>query len=156
MTIRLFDIALGAVAIAVFGVLITLPVFAQPPMTWRGSGGWGTAGQYYRMYDPATVETVSGEVLEVQQFMPRQGMRQGIHLLLKTNGETISVHLGPAWFLENQDVTIEPKDRIEVTGSRITFDGKPAIVAAEIKKGEETLILRDKSGFPVWSGWRRR
>jgi len=39
---------------------------------------------------------------------------------------------------------------------RITFDGKPAIVAAEIKKGEETLILRDKSGFPVWSGWRRR
>ncbi len=152
MGIRILEI----IMFAIFGVMLTMPAFAQPPMKWRGSGGWGTSDQYHRMYDPATVETVSGEVLEVRQFMPRPGMHQGVHLLLKTDGETISVHLGPAWFLENQDVMIEPKDRIEVTGSRITFDGKPAIVAAEVKKGEENLILRDKNGFPAWSGWRRR
>jgi hypothetical protein len=45
---------------------------------------------------------------------------------------------------------------VEVKGSRITFEGKPAIIAAEIKKGEETLKLRDENGFPVWSGWRSR
>ena len=41
-------------------------------------------------------------------------------------------------------------------GARTTFAGKPAIIAAEVKKGDEVLKLRDDSGFPVWSGWRRR
>lgn len=69
--------------------------------------------------------------------------------------ETISVHLGPGWYIENQDIKIEPKDKIEVRGSRITFKGKPAIIAAEIKKGEEILKLRDENGFSVWCDWRR-
>jgi hypothetical protein len=53
-------------------------------------------------------------------------------------------------------VKIMPGDKIEVKGSRITFQGKPTIIAAEVKKGEETLKLRDENGFPVWAGWRRR
>jgi hypothetical protein len=46
--------------------------------------------------------------------------------------------------------------RRNMKGSRITFGVKPAIIAAEVKKGDEVLKLRDDSGFPVWSGWRRR
>ena len=41
-------------------------------------------------------------------------------------------------------------------GTLTTFEGKPAIVAAEIKKGNEALKLWDENGFPVWSGWRRQ
>ena len=77
-------------------------------------------------------------------------------MTVKTAKGEISVHLGPAFFIENQDVKIEPKDKVEVKGSRITFDGKPAIIATEVKKGDEVLKLRDNAGFPVWSGWRRR
>jgi hypothetical protein len=76
--------------------------------------------------------------------------------MLKTEDETISVHLGPGWYIENQDVKIQPKDKLEVKGSRVTFEGKPVIIAAEVKKGDEVLKLRDKNGFPLWSGWRRR
>jgi predicted Abi (CAAX) family protease len=76
--------------------------------------------------------------------------------MVKTEKETISVHLGPGWYIENQDVKIEPKDKVEIKGSRITFQGKPALIAAEVKKGDKTLELRNESGFPVWSGWRRR
>ena len=85
-----------------------------------------------------------------------KGMSYGAHLTVKTDKGAIAVHLGPGWYLENQDVKIEPKDKIEVKGSRITFQGKPAIIAAEVKKGDEVLKLRDENGFPVWSGWRRR
>lgn len=145
-----------SLVVAVTFMMLAIPAVAQPGMNWRGSGGWGPSGPYVRMYDPATVETVSGEVVEVQQFLPGRGMHHGVHLLLKTDKETVSVHLGPVWYIENQDLKIEPKDRIEVKGSRITFDGKPAIAAAEIRKGEETLILRDQNGVPSWSGWRRR
>jgi len=43
-----------------------------------------------------------------------------------------------------------------VKGSRFTLGGKPAIIAAEVKKGDEVLKLRDDAGFPMWIGWRRR
>ena len=48
---------------------------------------------------------------------------------MKTDRETVSVHLGPSWYLENQDVKIEPKDKVEVKGSRIMFGDKPALIA---------------------------
>jgi hypothetical protein len=85
---------------------------------------------------------------------PMRGMSRGLHLTLKTEKETISVHLGPEWYLEKQDLKIEPKDRIEVKGSRITFNGKTAIIAREVKRGSDVLKLRDEAGFPVWAGWR--
>lgn len=107
------------------------------------------------MYNPNTVETISGEVVRVDKIIPLRGMSYGIHLIVKTEKEEISVHLGPGWFIENQDLKIEPKDKIEVKGSRITFQGNPAIIAAEVRKGECKLKLRDESGFPVWSRWRR-
>ena len=132
----------------------------QPPkkqeMKWEGSGGWGPKANYGRMYNPKTVETVSGEITNVDMITPSKGMSYGIHIVLKTDETTLPVHLGPGWYIDNQDITIEQNDKVEVTGSRITFDGKPAIIAAKIIKGDEVLILRDENGIPAWSGWRRR
>jgi hypothetical protein len=137
-------------------LLLTANSFAQRGMRWRGSGGWGPASTYNRMYDPKTVETIRGEVVSVDTMTFGKGMSYGIHLMVKTDKETVSVHLGPGWYILNQDMKIEPKDRIEVKGSRITFEGKPAIIAAEVRKGEDLMKLRDDNGFPVWSGWRKR
>jgi hypothetical protein len=108
------------------------------------------------MYDPKSVETIQGEVVSVDIFTAGREMSSGVHLTLKTPSETISVHLGPAWYISAQDTRIEPEDSIEIQGSRISFEGKPAIVAARVKKGAEEIILRDESGFPAWAGWRRR
>lgn len=122
---------------------------------WRGSGGWGHHSQYGRMYDPNNLTTVRGEVISVDTFTPRTGMSGGMHLQLRTNNnQTLDVHLGPAWYLQNQDVPLEPNDTIEVTGSRVDFAGQPAIMAASVKKGDMTLMLRDENGFPMWHGWR--
>lgn len=144
----------------VAAILITLSLgivsqsFAQPGMRMRGSGGWGPGHHYSRMYNAQTVETLSGEVVSVDTITPSRGMSQGVHLTLKTAKETISVHLGPSWYIDNQDMQIQPGDKIEVKGSRISFAGKPAIIAASVKKGNEVLTLRDDKGFPAWSGWR--
>jgi hypothetical protein len=120
----------------------------------RGREGWGPGDRYGKMYDVKTVETINGEVVSVTKMTPMKGMSSGLHLTLKTDKETVSVHLGPSWYLEKQDVKIEPKDTIEVKGSRITFNGKPAIIAAEVKKGAEVLRLRDETGSPVWARWK--
>ena len=140
---------------AILSLSVVAASWAQPGFRWRGSGGWGSGSQYMRMYDPKTVEAIRGEVVSVETFTPMGGMSGGMHLMVKTDKETVPVHLGPEWYLENQDTKIEPKDTVEIKGSRITFDGKPAIIAAEIKKGEEVLKLRDANGYPAWSGWRR-
>ncbi len=124
-------------------------------MNWKGSSGWGMGDQYMSMFDPKTIETINGEVIKVGRIVPFKRMSRGVHLLLKTGKETISVHLGPAWFIEKQDIKIEPQDRVEVKGSKVTFRGKPAIIAIELKKGNTVLKLRDENGFPLWSGRRR-
>ena len=68
-----------------------------------------------------------------------KGMWPELHPTVKTDKQTLSVHLGPAWCLEDQDVKLAAQDRVEIKGSRITFAGKPALIAAEVKKGDETL-----------------
>ena len=141
--------------VAVIALLSAPAALAQGGPTWRGSGGWGPGSQYGRLYDPKMVETISGEVVKVDRIAPLRGMSAGVHLLVKTDTGKVSVHLGPLWYLENQDVKIQPKDKVEIKGSRVTVQGRPALIAAEVKKGDETLKLRDDAGVPVWSGWRR-
>ena len=128
----------------------------QPELIWKGGGGWGPGSPYDKMYNLQTIENTAGEILAVEMITPMIVMSYGVHIVLQTDTDTISVHLGPGWFIENQDVKMAPRDKVEIKGSRITFEDKPAIIAAEVKKGDEVLMLRDAGGHPVWSGWRRR
>jgi hypothetical protein len=142
--------------ILLIAVALTTEALAQRGMQRKPGGGWGPGSQYGRMYDPKTVETVSGEVERVDKITTMKGMSAGVHLVLKTDKGPVSVHLGPAWYIENQDVKVQTGDSVEITGSGITFEGKPAIIAKEVKKGDQVLSLRDDNGYPAWSGWRRR
>ena len=145
-------IGLAVAATMLFTASLAL---AQQWKGFRGSGNWGMGTPYQRMYNPATVETISGTVESVDKITPMRGMYYGIHIQLKTDKETISVHLGPGWFVERMDTKIEKGDKVVVKGSRVTMMDAPAIIAGEVKKGDSVLRLRDENGFPVWAGWRR-
>jgi hypothetical protein len=145
----------GVVAVIGIVAAVLTPAAAAQGMKWRGSGGWGPGTSYGRMYDTKTVETVSGEVMKVDRITPMRGMSSGVHLVVRTDKGEVSVHLGPQWYLENQDIRIEPKDMVEIKGSRVTIQGQPALIAAEVKKGDQVLKLRDEAGIPMWAGWRR-
>jgi hypothetical protein len=140
---------LGMVAlVGLLGLVLANGVWAQPGM---GPGGGS------RMYNPQTVETLTGNVVSVESIPGKGGGRSyGVHLTLKTDKETIPVHLGPSWYIDKQNIKIEPKDKVEVTGSRVSFEGKPTIIAAEVKKGDKVLKLRDQAGIPMWAGRRGR
>jgi hypothetical protein len=107
------------------------------------------------MYDHKTVETVKGEVVSVEKVPSPQGKEYGVHLTLKTEMEILLIEVGPGWYVEKQPVKIEAKDILEIRGSRVMSQGKPAIIAAEIKKGDQILRLRDGNGIPAWSGGSR-
>lgn len=131
-------------------LLMAQELCAQTPVPGRRTRHGG-------VYDPQTVETVTGEVKNVQTLRGRRGGTQsGVHLVLKTASEEIPVHLGPSWYLDQQQFTVAAGDPIEVRGSRVTVHGKPAIIAAAVKKGDQRLELRDDHGVPAWRGARHR
>jgi hypothetical protein len=109
-------------------------------------------------YDPAAEVSLQGVVQEIKAIENWMGMRNqsGTHLVLKTARETIEVHLGPTSYVTAQGVTFAAGDRIEVIGSRVKYEDADAIIAREVKKGEQTLTLRDARGIPRWSRGRRR
>jgi hypothetical protein len=49
---------------------------------------------------------------------------------------------------------------VEITGSRVVLPGKAAIIAAKVKKGGDTMVLRDSAtGRPAWAvgdNWHTR
>ncbi|MDJ0743165.1 MAG: hypothetical protein QNJ32_07365 [Xenococcaceae cyanobacterium MO_167.B27] len=142
-------------------IIAATPLAAEQPLDsseynycCRSHPGWGR-GRYSTRYDLNKLETLNGEVVSIDTYTSRRGVSQGVHLLVNTGKETLEVHLAPSWYLEDQDFAIAPEDKIVITGSRINIDGEEAVIARQIKKGNETLILRDETGFPLWRSWRR-
>lgn len=124
---------------------------AAPPM--RGAGPGPRA---MPRYDAATVQTLRGRVVRIERVP--HGSFVGVHAILQPEGATgeLSVHLGPSWYVDEQALVVAAGDTIEVTGSRVTIDGAPALLARHVVRGDQALVLRDEGGTPAWSGRRAR
>jgi hypothetical protein len=138
--------------IGILSLLMAIAGWAQTAM-WPASGGPGV--HYGTMWDAKTIESLSGEVVAVDKYIPgRGGTSYGVRLSLETEKETIPVVLGPAWYVEQQHFAVAAKDQVEVRGSRLSIQGQPMIIAQEVKKGDQVLRLRDVKGAPLWTGPR--
>ena len=109
--------------------------------------------QYKRIYNTSTVETITGEVQSVDFYSYKKSSGfGGVHITVKTEKETITVHVGPSWYLDDNNFSINVNDKIEVKGSRVLWNSSDVIIAANIKIGDKSLALRDDDGVPLWSG----
>ena len=117
----------------------------------------GSAG----VYNPSTETTVKGTIEQVKTaFLPgggasaqaREESSGPTYLNLKTDSGTLAVFVGPSWFLESQGFKFAKGDQIEVTGSKLP--DKDVIVAREVKRGDQILVVRNAQGIPAWSGGR--
>jgi len=135
--------ALTGIAVLVLAMagLASIAAFAQGP---------GQPGTTYPRYNPATEVTVQGTVQEVKQFTGPRGFT-GTHVILKTDQATLDVHLGPSPFLAQHKFEVKQGDQLQVKGSKVQLNGADVLLAREVKKGEQTLTLRDAQGFPLWS-----
>jgi len=62
----------------------------------------------------------------VEKITPLQGMGYGVYMTLKTDTDTMPVHLGPWSLWRKQLIQFHSGDVVEVTGSQVSCDGKPA------------------------------
>lgn len=121
------------------------------------SNAFAQRNNYKRIFNPATVETITGDVQSVDTYtFNKKSGYGGVHLLVRTDKETIKVHVGPVWFLEDNNFSFNVNDKVEVKGSRVTYDGEEVIIGSNVKNGDKSLALRDDDGIPYWSGWYNR
>ena len=121
----------------------------------KGMMNMGNDTSYVRMYNPSTIQTVNVVVKEVENVTSAKGMMVGIHLLTSENDKLLKVHLGPAWFINNQDILIKKGDELKIVGSMISYEGEKVLVAKTVQLKEDILTLRNDFGKPVWAGWMK-
>lgn len=109
-----------------------------------------------RGYDTATESTVTGTISEVKKTSPSGRGMGGRHLMVETPSGPVEVHVGPDWYVSSQSVAFEKGDALSIVGSRVKMAGSEALIAREIRKGDQVLTLRDANGIPRWSGHRGR
>ena len=102
-------------------------------------------------YDPTTEVTLKGTVDEVRDRECPVSGGMGSHIILRLSADkTIEVHLASTKFVKAYELVFSKGDNIEVTGSKVTFEGVETIFAREVKRGNDTFVFRDKDGKPVW------
>lgn len=126
-------------------VLAAVAVLAAPSV-------WAQRRQRPR-YDASAEITVKGTVEEVRERGP-EGRTRTL-LVVKTGDQTLNVSLGPSSFVADSKIKFAQGDEVEVTGAKMNFRGNEMLMARTVKKGDQTLTLRDKNGRPKWSQGRR-
>jgi len=102
-------------------------------------------------YNPATEAVFKGTVVDVVDRQCPVSGGLGSHVVLKLeDGSTIEVHLASTKFVKSYDLVFNKGDQLEVTGSKVKFEGVDTIFAREVKRGDDTFVFRDKDGKPVW------
>jgi hypothetical protein len=163
MTMKLVSLAIAALA----GAGIATLVFTATPLKAQNQPGWWPMGRSMMgdrwqgggpmaqggmpcvnggVFDPDKVETLQGTAAEVNRY----GGHQGVFLNLTTAQETLTVHLGPDWYLDDQGFEIDFNQPLEVTGFRNDWNGQAVLMASEVTQGDRTLQLRDANGYPLW------
>jgi hypothetical protein len=107
-----------------------------------------TAGN--REITPPAEKKFSGIVTEVKQQRCVICNCIELSVVLKTDAGRLEARLGPKPFFEEHDFAISRGDAIAVTGIRFNERGKDIVLANEVHKGGEALVLRGKYGKPAW------
>jgi hypothetical protein len=107
---------------------------------------------YSTLYKPATVMTTRGEVVSLGTVIAGNGKGYCETLTLKTDRGSLWVVLKPQNFRPPTNLNLKPRDQVEITGSRLALPGKTALLAATVKRGADTMVLRDvATGRPAWA-----
>ena len=107
------------------------------------------AAQAPPKYDAAAETKLKGTVQEVK-LVPPSGGKPLEYLTLKSGADTVDVLLCPKSFYDDMGASFKAGDEVEVTGSKVKQGGNDLILAREVTKGNDVLILRFKDGKPAW------
>lgn len=101
-------------------------------------------------YDTSTEAKFKGTIEELK-LPPKD--KDIAHITIKSGTDTFDLYLCPKSFIDDMGVSFAKGDEVAFTGSKIKQGDADMILAKEVVKGTDTLVLRDDKGNPVWN-WK--
>ena len=122
----------------------------------RGEGieGWEKGSDYNKLYNPADMDKLKGFVMDFRSVIPLPGMTPGIAMLVRgTQGEVVTVHLGPRSFIHLNSIKIKKGDKVTVKGVWAEIGGKHVFITSQVKVDNFYVlkVRRTKDGTPYWT-----
>jgi len=99
--------------------------------------------------------SIRGTVIEVEETACPACRQVGVTAVLRLeNDRKLTVQIAPISYFELCGFRLRPGDVIDVAGERVRRGGAEVLVAYTLKRGNESLTLRDAEGRPMWESRR--
>jgi hypothetical protein len=138
------------IALLTVALLLSAAFAASPPVKVQARPG----STYMVLFDPSKMATVEGTIERIYVVPSAKVWLTAVNVTLRTGQGELKVEMGPSWFLDNQELHLKVDDRVTITGSQIKNNGVESLIATEVRRNNEVLMLRATDGMPVWVGWR--
>ncbi|MGH9741671.1 MAG: hypothetical protein ACRD51_04895 [Candidatus Acidiferrum sp.] len=73
----------------------------------------------------------------------------GPHATIQTSSGVVEVQLGRASLLKQNNISLAPGDSVNIVGETETFGTDPVFLARVLRKGGQTVTLRNLNGIPL-------
>jgi hypothetical protein len=104
-------------------------------------------------YDLHTETKMKATVEEV--ILPPKGSEKEVaHLQVKIEADSVDVYLCPKSFFDDMGMSFSKGDEVALTGSKVKHGEVELVLAREVVRGNDTFVLRDDKGNPVWGAQR--
>jgi hypothetical protein len=104
-------------------------------------------------YDLHTETKMKATVEEVK-LPPKGSEKEVAYLLVKIEADSVDVYLCPKSFFDDMGMSFSKGDEVALTGSKVKHGEADLVLAREVVKGNDTFVLRDEKGNPVWASQR--
>ncbi len=109
-----------------------------------------TSGKNGPKYDVTKETKLKGTVTQVTEGA---GVMDPTVLTVKVGDKVVTVQLAPKGYLKEIECWVKVGDAVEVTGAKTTEAGDE-VIAREVVFGNNTMVLRDNKGVPIWELWK--
>lgn len=103
-------------------------------------------------YDLQSETKIKGTVEEVK-LPPKGSEKEIVRMQVKDGTNSIDVYLCPKAFFDDMGMSFAKEDEIKMTGAKAKQGDADIFLVREIAKGNDSFVLRDAKGDPVWN-WR--
>jgi hypothetical protein len=104
-------------------------------------------------YDLHTETKMKATVEEVK-LPPKGSEKEVAYLLVKIETDSVDVYLCPKSFFDDMGMSFSKGDEVALTGSKVKHGEADLVLAREVVRGNDTFVLRDEKGNPVWASQR--
>jgi len=93
---------------------------------------------------------VDGKISEIIYLPGATAESAMVEARVFASERTTLVRLAPVGLLKQSHLVLREGDTVSVTGFEVTGMQGDLLVAIEIRKGDQRVVLRDRRGRPVW------